>query len=84
MDLFLQFLTGGMVASSLRDCSQVLEILQVLGVDTKNVVLEKKMIKVDKQETTGGEVLRKGKMMKWTLCMKNKVLMLPELKGPAF
>ena len=55
MELLLQFLTGGMVVSSLKDCSQVLEMLQVLGVDTKNVVLEKKMAEVVKQENTLGD-----------------------------
>eukprot|EP00092_Neocalanus_flemingeri_P018071 GFUD01019557.1.p1 GENE.GFUD01019557.1~~GFUD01019557.1.p1 ORF type:complete len:260 (-),score=128.63 GFUD01019557.1:46-825(-) len=37
----VQFVAGGMVVASLRECSQVLEMLQVLGVDTKHVVLEK-------------------------------------------
>jgi hypothetical protein len=61
VDLLLQFLTGGMVASSLRDCSQVLEMLQVLGVDTRNVVLEKKMAEVVKQETTVGDTSSEGR-----------------------
>jgi hypothetical protein len=55
VDLFLQFLTGGMVASSLRDCSQVLEMLQVMGVNTKNLVLEKMITEVVKQETIVGD-----------------------------
>jgi hypothetical protein len=48
VDLLRQFLTGGMVASSLRDCLQVLEMLKVLGVDIKNLVLEKKIAEVVK------------------------------------
>ena len=54
VDLLL-FLTGGwVVASSLGNCSQMLELLQVLGVDTKNVDLVKKNAEV-KQETSVGE-----------------------------
>ena len=41
MDLLVQFVEGGRVVASLRECSQVLEMLQVLGMDTKQVVLEK-------------------------------------------
>merc|ERR1719186_1355710 len=41
VNLLVQFVEGGRVVASLRECSQVLEMLQVLGVNTKQVMLEK-------------------------------------------
>ena len=38
------------MATTLRNCTQLLEILQVLGVDTRNVVLEKKILECVKKE----------------------------------
>ena len=38
VSLLLQFVTKGLVATTLRNCTQLLEMLQVLGVDTGKVV----------------------------------------------
>jgi len=39
--LLVQFVTEGMVVASLRECSQVIDMMKVLGVDTKHVMIEK-------------------------------------------
>jgi len=56
--LLLQFVKGGIVSSSLRLCTQLLEILKMLGVDTSNITLEKvnKVIKEEEHLDSTGDV----------------------------
>ena len=64
--------TKGLVATTLRNCTQLLEMLQVLGVDTGNVVLEKKILECVKERALcGGEIVVSKLMM---MMMKNMKL----------
>jgi len=47
--LLLQFLKGGMVTTSLKLCTQLLEILKMLGIDNREITLEQ-VKKILKQE----------------------------------
>ena len=46
MALLVQFVKEGMVVASQRECSQVFDMMQVLGVDTKHVMIEKNDVRV--------------------------------------
>jgi len=51
VSLLLQFVAEGLVTATLRNCTQVLETLQVLRADTGSVMLEKKKQEIIKEET---------------------------------
>ena len=74
----------GLVATTLRNCTQVLETLQVLGVDTGSVVLEKKKQEFVKEEPCvedNDSNFDTGEGDKLGLFMKGKVPLCPDRKG---